>query len=137
LPTFWATLPGIWSAFSSGIRSRQNASIIWQKTRERLRDRGIEPESPSLKYAIPILEAAADEENNELQDLWSRLLAAAMDPNRRDAMRQSFIATVKQMDLDVVVFKAIHENGSSGWNEAAHAVIGRTIKLSRRNHGLD
>ena len=28
--------------------------------------------------AIPILEAAADEENDELQDLWSRLLAAAI-----------------------------------------------------------
>jgi hypothetical protein len=54
---------------------------LWQNTRERLQDRRIDPETPSLKYAIPILEAAADEENEELQDLGSRLLAAAMDPN--------------------------------------------------------
>ena len=85
---------------------------LWQRTRERLRDRGIaDPEPPSLKYAIPILEAAADEENEELQDLWSRLLAAAMDPNRRDAMRQSFIPTVKQMDpIDALVLKAVHDH---------------------------
>ena len=76
----------------------ERMAAIWQKTRERLRDRGIDPEPPSLKYAIPILEAAADEENEELQDLWSRLLAAAMDPNRRDAIRQSFIQTAKQID---------------------------------------
>jgi hypothetical protein len=63
---------------------------LWRETRERLQDRGVaDPEPPSLKYAIPILQAAADEENAELGDLWSRLLAAAMDPGRRDAMRQS------------------------------------------------
>ena len=72
----------------------EKMAALWQRTRERLRDRGIDPEPPSLKYAIPILEAAADEENEELQDLCSRLLAASMDPKRRDEMRQSFIQTV-------------------------------------------
>ena len=76
----------------------ERQAALWHRTRERLQDRGVDPEPPSLKYAIPILEAAADEENDELQDLWSRLLAAAMDPKRRDAMRQSFIQTVKEMD---------------------------------------
>jgi hypothetical protein len=90
----------------------ERMAALWQRTRERLRDRGTDPEPPSLKYAIPILEAAADEENEELQDLWSRLLAAAMDPNRRDAMRQSFVATVKRMDpIDALVLKAIRDTG--------------------------
>jgi hypothetical protein len=86
----------------------EKIAMLWERTRERLRDRGmVDPEPPSLKYAIPILEAAADEENEELQDLWSRLLAAAMDPNRRDATRQSFIQVVKQMDpMDALVLKA-------------------------------
>src|SRR5580704_12287112 len=40
---------------------------LWRETRERLQDRGVaDPEPPSLKYAIPILQAAADEENAEL-----------------------------------------------------------------------
>ncbi len=65
----------------------ERTATLWQRTRERLRDRGIpDPEPPSLKYAIPILQAAADEENDILQGLWSRLLAAAMDSNRRDDM---------------------------------------------------
>ena len=90
--------------------------LLWHKTRERLRDRAVEPEPPSLKYAIPILEAAADEENEELQDLWSRLLAAAMDPNRRDTMRQSFVATVKRMDpIDAIALKAIRGTGPNAY----------------------
>jgi Abortive infection alpha len=105
---------------------------LWQKTRERLQDRRIDPQLPSLKYAIPILEAAAVEENEELQDLWSRLLAAAMDPNRRDAMRQSFLTVVKQMDpTDVLVFKAIYDHGRGvAWVAAANVAIARDFKRS-------
>ena len=103
----------------------EKVARLWQRTREHLQDRGIaEPEPPSLKYAIPILQAAADEENEELQDLWSRLLAAAMDPKRRDAMRQSFIQAVKQMDpMDALVLKAIHVNGNQTWNTSGRDVI--------------
>ena len=61
------------------VKRAERLAVLWHRTHEPLRDRGIDPEPPSLKYAIPILEAAADEENDELQDLWSRLLAAAMD----------------------------------------------------------
>jgi hypothetical protein len=106
--------------------------MLWQKTRERLQDRGIaDPEPPSMKYAIPILEAAADEENEELRDLWSRLLAAAMDPNRRDAMRQSFIQVVKQMDpMDCVVLKAIRDNNNATWNTNGRDVIARKLECS-------
>ena len=97
----------------------ERIEMLWRQTRERLGDRGVaDPEAPSLKYAIPILEAAADEENEELEDLWSRLLAAAMDPSRRDAMRQSFIQAVKQMDpMDALVVKAIREAGARLGNQ--------------------
>ena len=109
----------------------ERMAALWQKTREHLRDRDIEPEPPSLKYAIPILEAAADEENDELQDLWSRLLAAAMDPTRRDGMRQSFIATVKQMDpMDVLVLKAIHETGATPWEPNRREWVTKKLKCS-------
>ena len=108
----------------------ERMAALWQRTRERLQDRGTDPEPPSLKYAIPILEAAADEENEELQDLWSRLLAAAMDPNRRDAMRQSFITTVKQMDpIDVLVLKAVH-NRPEEWHPGAADALAILLKCS-------
>ena len=110
----------------------ERMAINWQKARERLRERGIaEPEPPSLKYAIPILQAVADEENEALQDLWSRLLAAAMDPNRRDAMRQSFIQAVKQMDpADALVLKAIRENDNKPWNANGRDVIAGKLNCS-------
>ena len=77
------------------------------------------------------MQAAADEENDELQDLWSRLLAAAMDPNRRDAMRQSFIQAVKQMDpMDALVLKAIRDNGNATWNTNGRDVIASKLKCS-------
>ena len=64
----------------------ERIEMLWRQTRERLGDRGVaDPEAPSLKYAIPILEAAADEENEELQDLWSRLLLLRW--TRTDATR--------------------------------------------------
>jgi hypothetical protein len=98
-------------------RRIEKATILWEKTQEQLRDWRVQkPEPPSRKFAIPILEAAVDEENAGLQDLWARLLAAAMDPARRDEMRQSFVETVKQMDpTDASVLEAIRKNGNSPW----------------------
>jgi Abortive infection alpha len=110
-------------------RRIERIAILWKKTRERLR----ETDPPSLKYAIPILQAAADEENEELQDLWSRLLAAAMDPNRQNSMRQSFIQAVKQLDpLDALVLKAIRDNGSGPW-----VPNGRSAVASKLNCSVD
>jgi Abortive infection alpha len=88
---------------------------IAQKLDERVtkihRDRKVkdtEPVSPSV--AIPLLRAAYDESRPELQDLWARLIAAAMDPKRSDGMRLSFIDSVKRFDpLDSLVVKAIYD----------------------------
>jgi hypothetical protein len=110
----------------------ERIEMLWRQTRERLGDRGVaDPEAPSLKYAIPILEAAADEENEELEDLWSRLLAAAMDPSRRDGMRQLFIQVVKQLDpMDAIVLKAIREAGGTSWEPNRRAWVASKLKCS-------
>ena len=110
----------------------ERIEMLWRQTRERLGDRGVaDPEPPSLKYAIPILEAAADEENEELEDLWSRLLAAGMDPSRRDPMRQSFIQAVKQMDpMDALVVKAVREAGGTSWEPNRRAWVASKLNCS-------
>jgi hypothetical protein len=117
------------------VRARriEKATILWEKTKERLRDwRVQEPEPPSFKFAIPILEAAVDEENEELQDLWARLLAAAMDPTRRDEMRQSFVETVKQMDpMDALVLEAIRAHGGGPWTPTGVQAIAASLSYSR------
>jgi hypothetical protein len=107
----------------------ERLAILWANAKKRLEDRGIaHPEPPSLKLALPILDAAADENNQELQDLWASLLAAAMDPKRRDWVRQSFIQIVKQLDpFDVLVLKAIADNGGAQWSpNGRNAIMART-----------
>jgi hypothetical protein len=113
-------------------RRIEKATILWEKTQERLRDwRVQEPEPPSLKFAIPILEAAVDEENEGLQDLWARLLAAAMDPARRDEMRQAFVETVKLIHpMDVLVLEAIRKNSDSQWRPSGAQVVAASLSYS-------
>lgn len=91
------------------VRRAENAAKILEKAQERLRARGTKPERPSVSVALPILVAGADEDRDELQDIWARLLAAAMDPTRSKMFRAAFINAAKQMDpLDCVVLVGVH-----------------------------
>ena len=79
-------------------------------TREHLKRRGQkEPfEKPTPALALPLISAAIDEDREELKDLWARLLASAMQPGRKNRVRQSFIATLKELDpLDALCLRAI------------------------------
>jgi hypothetical protein len=72
------------------------------------RDRGVTPEPVSPSIAIPLLRAAYDESRPELQELWAQLIAAAMDPQRADRVRRSFIDTVQRLDpFDALVLKEL------------------------------
>jgi len=73
------------------------------------RNRGVTPEPVSPSLAIPLLRAAYDESRPELQDLWAQLIAAAMDPQRANRVRRSFIDTVQRLDpLDALVLKELY-----------------------------
>lgn len=62
------------------------------------------------KLAIPILEQASIEENDELQDLWCNLIANSLDPNFKLEIRYAFIEIVKSMtSLDAKILKYIYE----------------------------
>lgn len=111
----------------------ERIAIHWEKAKKRLRDRGVtEPEPPSLKLALPILAAIADENRDELQDLWDGLLAATMDPNRQGLVRQSLIPTIKQMDpFDVLVFQAIAANPNGNWQPNGRDGIRAGLRCSQ------
>ncbi len=87
------------------------AAKIDEQVQKILKDRNVgEPQSVSPSLAIPLLQAAYDESRPELQDLWAKLIAAAMDPTRSNRVRRSFIDTVKKLDpLDVLVLKRRYE----------------------------
>jgi hypothetical protein len=69
------------------------------ETERILRERGVENrEDVSPSVAIPLIEAAVNEDREVLKQLWANLLAAAMDPRRASFVRLSLIELLKQLD---------------------------------------
>lgn len=61
------------------------------------------------KLALPIIENASLEEDDELQDLWANLLASAVDPNFKGMLRSAYIDIIKQLEVnDVHVLNFIY-----------------------------
>ncbi len=91
------------------------AEKLWETAKHYLREQQVtEPEPPSLNVVIPILEAAVNENREELQDLWARLLAASMNPKKSNLVRLKFIEISKKFDpLDARVLDWMysHEGG--------------------------
>lgn len=90
------------------IKRFERCERLAQKASERLRQIGIEPEPASPAIALPLFEAAKDETRDELIGLWAELLAASMDPQRSNGIRQSYIDAIKKMDpSDALILKEI------------------------------
>jgi Abortive infection alpha len=71
------------------------------RSREIMLERGIGQEFRPIppKIALPIVENASIEDNDELQDLWANLLVSALDPNHPDSIRIAFIDILKQLEV--------------------------------------
>ena len=84
----------------------RNLDKISRKTEDILSERGVEdPEPIGLKALLPALEAASEETDETLQDMWANLLANAMDPSRKVSPRRVFTEKLKEFDPpDVLVF---------------------------------
>lgn len=88
-----------------GIKARAR---LQEKTRKELETRGVTPEDAPPSVLIPLLIAAQDESREELLDLWAKLLAATLDPNRAGSVRREFIEAVRQMEpLDAKVLQSL------------------------------
>jgi hypothetical protein len=87
--------------------------------------------SPSI--ALPLIEAALDEDRDGLKELWAKLLAAAMDPARKNRVRLSFVATLKQMDpLDARILEALYGAYPAGFGENRNGrdVLSQNLSVS-------
>jgi hypothetical protein len=106
----------------------RNLEEINAKRQKRLDERGVKetvllPED----IAIPILEAAQGETRDDLQDLWARLLANAMDPARTNDVRPEFIVTTRQLQpIDAVILEFV--NRGSGKNITQQDIIENTLR---------
>jgi len=75
----------------------RNWHKISQKTDEILEQGGIEKRDPlSPKYIKPLLEAASNEGDETLQDMWAQLLANAMNPDHDASLQLEYIEVLKQ-----------------------------------------
>jgi hypothetical protein len=55
------------------------------------------------RIAIPMLESASLEDDEELQEVWARLIANSTDPNFKEALHPGYIEIIKQMSPDEVI----------------------------------
>jgi len=90
----------------------RNLDKVSRNAEESLRKRGVEePEPIGPKALLPALEAASEETDETLQDMWANLLANAMDPNKDTSLQRVFIETLKQFEpIDALVLNAAANN---------------------------
>jgi hypothetical protein len=83
-----------------------------RETKRILRDRDVaEAADVPEQIAIPLLESAQRESRKEMQDLWSRLLANAMDPARQDDVRPEIIRALNTLQpVDVLIMELLAKN---------------------------
>ncbi len=80
---------------------------------KKLMGRMSQKKEPSLRHVpedltLAVLEAAADESDDEIQDLWAGLLTTAMDPTSRHKTRKIFISILRSMDpVDAPVLRLL------------------------------
>jgi Abortive infection alpha len=95
------------------------------------RDRGVTPQPVSPSLAIPLLRAAYDESRPELQELWAQLIAAAMDPQRANRVRRSFIDTIQRLDPpDALVLKALYDRPAGTLSPNPRSFLVERTKVS-------
>jgi hypothetical protein len=74
--------------------------VLAHEAEKRLRARGIEVTRPvPPKVAIPLIEAAAIEDEPDLMALWAELLANAMDPDRPKVPRR-LVSILEELTAD-------------------------------------
>jgi len=56
-----------------------------------------------LRLAIPMLDSAALEDDERLQDVWARLIANGTDPNFKESLHPGFIEIIRQMSPDEAI----------------------------------
>jgi hypothetical protein len=85
---------------------------------EKIKERGLEAKFNNgqlnivpPKLALPIIENASLEEDDELQDLWANLLTSALDPNFNSKIRSAYIDIIKQLEVvDVRILDVIYKS---------------------------
>ncbi len=103
-------LVGLFADYITHTRIRR-AAELFANTKRILDERSVkgpyEEVSPSI--ALPLLEAAVDETRDGLKQLWEKLLASAMDPERKHLVRKDVIAALKEFEpIDALILDIVY-----------------------------
>lgn len=99
----------IWEDRLKYTRAVNQLKLI-EKFESQLRKRGLSEPTRTipLSFAVPLLQAATLEENDDLQDLWAAMLANAADKCVDVQLRRAFVSILEEMtSLDVRILKTI------------------------------
>lgn len=86
---------------------------LFIRAQEFLKQEGIErPNNPvPLKYAVPLLEAASMEENDELQDLWAKLLINFSVVGSQIEASRTYIDILERISpIEAEIIKVVYSN---------------------------
>ncbi len=136
---------------AAGIVSDKLKFLRWQRqirlvdqVEQTLAKRKIsETRSIPPKFALPMLENASLEEDDELQDLWIKLMANGMDPNFKASFRMAYIEIIKGLtSLDVKIldffYKQLILDKMEGENFIRHSYtqnrICRSLNISNEEY---
>jgi hypothetical protein len=98
-----------------GAARKRRLDELARETKKILHDRHVkEQQELPEDIAIPLLEAAQSEPREELQNLWARLLANAMDPARSYNVRPEFIVIIRKLHpFDAKILTLLEELSTS------------------------
>jgi hypothetical protein len=102
----------------------KNQIRILKGAKKILAKEGLEPKAVNLKTFVPLLEAGALEEEEQMAERWASLLASAANPQAKDTVEPSFIEILRQLTplqariLDVTYALIERERiPSAEWNQ--------------------
>ena len=82
-------------------------------------EKGIEPQAVPGRILFPILEKSSVEEDADLRQIWSRLLATAADPHCADTVLAPFphiLSELSPIEVHILNFVFTHGTKSSGYH---------------------
>ena len=90
-----------------------------------------------LNVAIPILEAASLEEDDDLQDIWARLLVIAADINSRVQVKRGFVSIIQDIShMEARLLQAIYSAPPMKGGVPTKGLPDNYIQLEEKESGL-
>jgi len=91
----------------------------------------IEAKAVLPKFALPMIENASLEDDDNLQSLWAKLMANAMDPKSQVSLQMSFIDILKNLTiLDAkilhTIYKSLEQKSSAKYDKVLNVIFDKT-----------